>query len=50
VFSAEGINGGVEKSTAELGHTDQTSSNTLNWYPVEVLAIEETSTSRDKND
>jgi hypothetical protein len=48
VFSAEGINKGVGKSTAKLGHSDRTSSNMLNQYPVEVLAIEETSTSRDE--
>jgi hypothetical protein len=48
VFSAEGTNGEVGKSNAELGHPDQTSSNTLNRYPVEVHAIKETSTSRDK--
>jgi hypothetical protein len=50
VFSAEGTNEGAGKSTAELGHPDQTPSNTLNRYPVEVLAIKETSTSREEKD
>jgi hypothetical protein len=50
VFSAKGITKGVGKSTAELGHPNQTSSNMLNRYPVEVLAIKETSTSRDEKD
>jgi hypothetical protein len=46
VFAAEGLTQEPATLTKELGHPDRTSSETLNLHPVDVLAIEETSTSR----
>jgi hypothetical protein len=50
VFSAEGTSWGSGDATFQLGHPDRTPSDTLNRYPVEVLAIEETSSSREEKD
>jgi hypothetical protein len=50
VFAAEGLNVGVPGTVTELGHPDRTASNILNKYPVEVLAIEETMTSREEKE
>jgi hypothetical protein len=49
VFAAKGMQLGGTSTTKELGHPDQTFSNTLNQNPKKVLAIEETSTSGTEN-
>jgi hypothetical protein len=48
VFAAEGLPQQEGQGPKELGHPDQTPSDTLNRYPVDVLTIEETSTSKDE--
>jgi hypothetical protein len=50
VFAAEGLTQDPTHATTELGHPDRTPSGTLNRYPVDILAIEETSTSRDEKE
>jgi hypothetical protein len=50
VFAVEGLRQKEEQGPKELGHPDRTPSDTLNQHPVEVLTIEETSTSKDEQE